>query len=91
MLCVLMFTGRVKSFVFVYFFFVLGCDSYVGFATFLCVFLFVLRVGCDLLPCADPYFFLSEGVQLSQAGHLWSASETPFKWRFAGVPMMAQH
>ena len=21
----------------------------------------------------------------------WPASETPFKWRFAGVPLMAQH
>ena len=26
-----------------------------------------------------------------KAGHHWLASETPFKWRFAGVPMMAQH
>ena len=25
------------------------------------------------------------------AGHQRSASETPFKWRFAGGPMMAQH
>ena len=25
------------------------------------------------------------------AGHHWPASETPFKWRFAGVPLMAQH
>ena len=25
------------------------------------------------------------------AGYHWPASETPFKWRFAGVPMMAQH
>ena len=24
-------------------------------------------------------------------GHHWPASETPFKWRFAGVPLMAQH
>ena len=23
-------------------------------------------------------------------GHQWPASETPFKWRFAGGPMMAQ-
>ena len=23
------------------------------------------------------------------ASHHWSASETPFKWRFAGVPIMA--
>ena len=23
--------------------------------------------------------------------HQWPASETPFKWRFAGGPMMAQH
>ena len=25
------------------------------------------------------------------ASHHRPASETPFKWRFAGVPMMAQH
>ena len=24
-------------------------------------------------------------------GHQWPASETPFKWRFAGGPMRAQH
>ena len=48
---------------------------------------------------------LSEGVQLWQRffffffgwwgqdkrGHHRHASETPFKWRFAGVPMMVQH
>ena len=26
-----------------------------------------------------------------KAGHHRPASETPFKWRFAGGPMMAQH
>ena len=25
------------------------------------------------------------------AGHQRPANETPFKWRFAGGPMMAQH
>ena len=28
---------------------------------------------------------------LPSAGHIRSASKTPFKWRFAGVPMMALH
>ena len=28
---------------------------------------------------------------LLKAGHHRPASETPFKWRFAGVPKMAQH
>ena len=52
---------------------------------------------------ADQDFF-SEGVQLFflflvnewiqiplKSGHHRPASETPFKWRFAGVQMMAQH
>ena len=25
------------------------------------------------------------------AGHQWPASETPFKWRFSGGPMVAKH
>ena len=33
-----------------------------------------------------------EKIQILQkADHHRSASETPFKWRFAGGPMMAQH
>ena len=40
------------------------------------------------------YFFFIlmrvEGIQLL-VGHQRPASETPFKWRFAGGPMMAQH
>ena len=33
-----------------------------------------------------------EGIQVPlYAGHHRPASETPFKWRFAGVPMMDQH
>ena len=44
----------------------------------------------------DSGFFVDEegrGTnQISlQAGHLRPASETPFDWRFAGVPMMAKH
>ena len=32
------------------------------------------------------------GIQiLLKAGHHRPASETPFKWRFAGMPIMAQH
>ena len=26
-----------------------------------------------------------------KAGHHWRTSETPFQWRFAGAPMIAQH
>ena len=53
--------------------------------------------------CADPESFVNsenvffllirgERIQLPlKAGHDRSASETPFKWRFAGGPMIAQH
>ena len=36
---------------------------------------------------------LSEGSNFNflLAGHQWPASETPFKWRFASGPMVAQH
>ena len=49
------------------------------------------------LSCADPESFF-RGVQLFFQVHVplksglhRPASETPFKWRFAGVQMMAQH
>ena len=32
-----------------------------------------------------------EDLNITITGHHRPASETPFKWRFAGVPMMAQH
>ena len=36
-------------------------------------------------------FFRGERIQISlKSGHRRPASETPFKWHFAGVPMMAQ-
>ena len=36
-------------------------------------------------------FFRGERIHTSlKAGHHRPASEAPFKWRFAGVPMMAQ-
>ena len=57
--------------------------------------------------CADPESFFQRGpnfdrvfqsilvdewIQIPQkSGHHRPANETPFKWRFAGVPMMAQH
>ena len=56
--------------------------------------------------CADQESFVTGGPTLTTffqfdgggiiqkpqlAGHLQSASETPFKWRFAGVPIMAQN
>ena len=52
--------------------------------------------------CADPES-LPEGVQLFflirgkrilitlKVGHHGPSSEMPFKWRFAGGPMMARH
>ena len=50
-------------------------------------------------PCAGPESFFSDGVHLEvlfiqipiKPGHHRTASETPFKWRFAGMPLMAQH
>ena len=39
-------------------------------------------------------FFLIRGKRSEIAlkvGHHQPASETPFKWRYAGVPMMAKH
>ena len=56
--------------------------------------------------CADPesffrggrlfffffVFLVDEGIKMSlKAGRRRPASETPFQWRFAGAPMMAQH
>ena len=41
----------------------------------------------------DNFFFVVLGDEMIKialkAGHHWPASETPFKWRFAGVSMMA--
>ena len=55
-------------------------------------------------PCADPRSFVRGGPTLTtffvdlvdegsedNAGFYRSANETPFKWRFVGGPMMAQH
>ena len=39
-------------------------------------------------------FLVDEGKEnpnITTRGHHQPASETPFKWRFAGVLMMAQH
>ena len=37
-------------------------------------------------------FLVNEWIQIPQKlNHHRPASETPFKWRFAGVPMMAKH
>ena len=53
------------------------------------------RGGGQILTC----FFVSfvfklmrgEGIQLPlKAGHHRPTKETPFKWRFAGVPMIVQ-
>ena len=43
---------------------------------------------------ATSFFLVDEGGEdkkTLKAGHHWPASKTPFKWRFAGGPMMAQH
>ena len=59
----------------------------------------------DTFLCADPesfvrgnptlfFFYLMRGGRIQiplLAGHQRPASETPFKWRFAGGPTMAQH
>ena len=54
------------------------------------------------LTCADPesffqrgptffLFLVDEGIQIPlKAGQHRPASETPYKWRFAGVPIMAK-
>ena len=40
------------------------------------------------------FFFFDGGERIQiplKAGHHLPASETPFKWRFAGGPMLVQH
>ena len=38
------------------------------------------------------YFLIDKMIQLPVlAGNYRLTSKTPFKWRFAGVPMMVQH
>ena len=52
----------------------------------------VLSEGVQLCN-SDGFFYLMMGerIQIPQkAGHHQPVSETPFKWHFAGVPMMAQ-
>ena len=58
-----------------------------------------------MVPCADPesfsrvgqtlrmfFFLVNELIQIPlKSGHHRPVSERPFKWRFAGGPMMAQH
>ena len=38
---------------------------------------------------SDPIKFAKLPSQHSMLGHHWQAREMPFKWRFAGWPMMA--
>ena len=40
---------------------------------------------------ADPESLARGGPTLITLGQDWPASETPYKWRFTGVLMMAQH
>ena len=42
----------------------------------------------------DTFFLVDEGIEdpvMTINGPSTAASETPFKWRFAGGPMMTQH
>ena len=58
-----------------------------------------MRFFAYAITCANPESFVRRGQILTifgerilipqKAGHHWSASETPLKWRFAGGPMMA--
>ena len=63
----------------------------------------MLNTFDEAKPCADlenfvrggqiltALFLVDERIQIPlDAGQHWPANETPFKWRFAGVPMMAQ-
>ena len=54
----------------------------------------VLSEGVQLCNSDNVFFFSffrGERIEISlKSGHRRPASETPFKWRFAGVPMMAQ-
>ena len=38
----------------------------------------------------DPLKITKLPIHHSMLGHHWPASETPFKWRFAGGPLMAR-
>ena len=50
----------------------------------------VLSEGSNSDNVFFPFFFRGEMIQISlKSGHHRHPSETPFKWRFAGVPMMA--
>ena len=40
--------------------------------------------------CRYPQKITTLPSQYSMLGHQWHASKTPFKWRFAGGPMMAR-
>ena len=46
--------------------------------------------GPEIFFKGGPFFLVNEWIQLPfKMGHHWPASETPFKWRFAGGPLMA--
>ena len=50
---------------------------------------FVERVHAQI---QKVFFDKGKRIQIALiAGHYWPASEIPFKWCFAGEPMMAQH
>ena len=56
------------------------------------------RKFCQRASNSDNVFFFvflvdegSKDQNYTKTGHDRPASETPFKWRFAGVAMMAQH
>ena len=52
------------------------------------------RKFCQRGSNSDNIFSDNEGERIQiplKVGHHRPASETPFKWRFTGGPMMAQH
>ena len=48
------------------------------------------NIGFIAIPCPDPLVITKLTGQHSMSGNQRPASETPFKWRFAGEPMMAR-
>ena len=45
-----------------------------------------------VFPEGSNFLLINEWIQIPlQSDHHRSASETPFKWRFAGMPMITQH
>ena len=48
------------------------------------------NIGFLAISGLDPLKIVKLPSQLSNLGHNWHGSKTPFKWRFAGRPKMAR-